>query len=153
MILDIGCGLNPQGDVNIDIDRSIPKQKLIPNFILADAQNLPFRDKCFSRARASHVPEHILNPIKAFEEWKRVAKIVEIYTPSAFDLDQTKNHIYTWNLHTFKNILSMVFKKVDVDYTSKLSVIHGRLGKHLSILNLMLAKLGFRRELKAICGD
>ena len=142
MILDIGCGLNPRGHINIDIDRNVPKQKPIPNFILADAQNLPFKDKSFSLAYARHIPEHVLNPIKAFEEWKRVAKVVEIYTPSAFSLDRNKGHICTWNLRTFRNILSIVFKNVNVNYTSKPSVVSGR-----------LAKLGFRRELKAICWD
>ena len=153
MVLDVGCGLNPKGDVNIDNDRGIPKQKLIPNFILADAENLPFRDKCFSLGHASHIPEHILDPIKAFEEWKRVAKVVEIYTPSALNLDKTKGHIYTWNVHTLRNILCLVFKNVSVDYTSKPSIVSGRLARYLPLLNIFLAKLGFRRELKALCGD
>lgn len=152
-ILDIGCGLNPKGDVNIDSNRSIPREKPIPNFILADAQYLPFKDKSFSLAYASHVIEHIPNPLQALKEWNRVTKIVQIYTPSAFDLDQTKEHIFTWNIFTFKNMLQMVFKNVHVQHTSKPTVIHGRLDKYFPILNLLLAKLGFRRELKAICSD
>lgn len=63
MILDVGCGCNPRGDVNINIDRSVPKQKLMPNFILADAQYLPLRDKCFSLVYASHVIEHVQDPL------------------------------------------------------------------------------------------
>jgi ubiquinone/menaquinone biosynthesis C-methylase UbiE len=153
MILDVGCDSHPKGHVNIDVNRTITKQKHIPNFILADAQNLPFRDKCFSLIYSSHVIEHLPNPLQALREWKRVAGSVEIYTPSAFDLDQTKDHIYTWNLFTFKNILSIVFKNVTVGNTSAPTVLHGRLGKYLPILNLMLAKLGFRRELKAFCSD
>jgi len=151
--LDIGCGLNPKGHVNVDTDRSIPKRKSIPDFILADAQNLPFRDECFSLAYASHVLEHVPNPLQALREWNRVERVVEIYTPSAFDLDQTKDHIFTWNVQTLKNILSKVFKNVSVTHTSKPTIIHGRLGKYFPILNLMLAKLGFRRELKALCSN
>jgi SAM-dependent methyltransferase len=151
--LDVGCGSHPKGHVNIDVNRTITKQKRVPTFILADAQNLPFRDSCFSLIYACHVIEHLPNPLQALREWKRVAGSVEIYTPSAFDLDQTKDHIYTWNFHTFKNILSIVFKNVIVEHTSKPTMLHGRLGKYFSILNLMLAKLGFRRELKAFCSD
>lgn len=153
MILDVGCGCNPRGDVNINIDRSVPKQKLMPNFILADAQYLPLRDKCFSLVYASHVIEHVQDPLRALKEWNRVARTIEVYTPSAFDLDLTRGHIFTWNPHTFRNILSMVFTKINVVYTSKPTVIRGRVGKYFPILNLMLAKLGFRRELKALCSD
>lgn len=151
--LDVGCGLYSKGQVNIDIKKANLKQKSVSNFVVADAQNLPFRDNCFSVIYSSHVMEHLPNPLQALREWKRVAGSVEIYTPSAFDLYHEKGHIYTWNLHTFQNILSIVFKNVIVEYTSASIMLHGRLGKYLPILNLMLAKLGFKREMHAICSE
>ena len=57
MILDVGCGLIGKGDVNCDLhiiddenDRNQKSSgiklhsKMIPNFVLADANFLPFKD-------------------------------------------------------------------------------------------------------------
>lgn len=150
LTLDIGCGFKPKGHVNVDINLAL-KKKSIPNFIIADAQHLPFKDNCFLTAYSSHVIEHLYDPLPAVREWNRISKNVTIYTPSAFHVGRTKEHIFSWNIHSFTNILSMVFKNVNVNYTSKPTAIRGRLGLYLPFLNLILSKLGFRRELKAIC--
>jgi ubiquinone/menaquinone biosynthesis C-methylase UbiE len=151
MILDIGCGQNPKGNINVDIDKTVAKKAKIPNFIVADACYLPFKTRTFALAIASHVLEHLPNPLDTLTEWKRIARNVEVLTPSPFDLDKTKDHLYTWNAHTFKNLLLKVFANVNVGYTSKFTLLRGRLGKYAPITNLLLSKLGFKRELKAYC--
>lgn len=150
LALDIGCGLEPKGHVNVDINSAL-KKKSIPNFIIADAHHLPFKDNCFSIAYSSHVIEHLYDPLQALGEWNRISRNVTIFTPSTFDVGRNKEHIFSWNIHSFTNILSVVFKNVNVNYTSKPTAIRGHLGLYLPFLNLILSKLGFRRELKAIC--
>ena len=67
MILDIGCGDSPRGDVNCDLfvgesphltaPRYIQPEK-IPNFVRCDANCLPFRYKAFTESLCRHVIEH-----------------------------------------------------------------------------------------------
>lgn len=92
MILDVGCGDRPEGDVNVDLsignfdelyfdDRSI-NPKLIANFVRADAHFLPFRDNSFSKVCCLHTLEHLMRPKVALDEFKRLANgIVEIRIP------------------------------------------------------------------------
>ena len=46
----------------------------IPNFVLADAEHLPFKDESFSVAFSSHTIEHVGNPLLMLREMCRVAK-------------------------------------------------------------------------------
>lgn len=50
------------------IGNQIIKLKLIPNFVLADACNLPFPDKCFDEVFSSHLVEHVGNPYGLLKE-------------------------------------------------------------------------------------
>jgi ubiquinone/menaquinone biosynthesis C-methylase UbiE len=79
LTLDVGCGASPKGDVNVDLcpfDRSQCADEWSPkatkNFVLADASHLPFKSGCFGIVYASHVLEHVPNPLSALEEWRRV---------------------------------------------------------------------------------
>jgi ubiquinone/menaquinone biosynthesis C-methylase UbiE len=84
MILNVGCGGRPLdfdksfGDVRLDIER-------FPSVtIIADAQNLPFKDKTFELVYASHLLEHLENPFKVIKEFKRVSKnMVVVKVPNA----------------------------------------------------------------------
>jgi len=99
--LSAGCGGNwkyPQRtirDVNVDI--MVPAKK-IPNFIRADAQHLPFRDKIFEKAYASHIIEHLEDPYAFLRECKRVAYAAEILCPHYLDpnayIDLDHKHVY-----------------------------------------------------------
>jgi SAM-dependent methyltransferase len=86
-ILDVGCGVKPKGDVNIDFFRGGPNpqtgdqirgefmsSKEIRNFIIADAMHLPFRDESFYTVFSSHTIEHVQNPLLMLREMCRVAK-------------------------------------------------------------------------------
>lgn len=53
----------------------------IPNFVQADAENLPFKDKEFDVAVVAEILEHCENPDKALKEACRVAKKVVVTVP------------------------------------------------------------------------
>jgi SAM-dependent methyltransferase len=82
----VGCGSRPTGDVNVDCfirgwnsQEGDQKQgeflnpRLISNFIVAHAENLPFKDKCFEVVFSSHTIEHVKNPKKMLRELLRVS--------------------------------------------------------------------------------
>ena len=88
MILDVGCGCNPQGDLNIDILKKngynvrtgnqhqgdymdISK---IKNYIVADVHHLPIKTKSIDLVLSSHVIEQAENPKLLLAEMFRVAK-------------------------------------------------------------------------------
>ena len=66
MILDIGVGKKPLGDINVDV---------VPNpmcDILGDIQYLPFRDTAISKVICKAVLEHVDDPRLAISEIKRI---------------------------------------------------------------------------------
>jgi len=135
MMLDIGCGSDPHGDINIDLypeDRAqcaTPYDpKKIPNFVLADALALPFADQSFEAVRASHVLEHIPDPLKALNEWKRVCRPegkVVIFVPSDFGSDDSDTHLFSWTPSAFRNLLKKVFPTVSSGYSNRFDAIKG----------------------------
>lgn len=85
LTINIGCGSNPWGDIRVDRTRN-PKEyyldgKPSANFI-ADAEHLPFVDKCFSELRAFHVLEHVRDWKTALKEWCRVSGKITIRFPT-----------------------------------------------------------------------
>lgn len=70
VILDVGCGDKPTGDVNSDLFHYVKCN----NFILADAHHLPFKSNTFDKIHAKHCLEHFENPRNFFKEAKRVLK-------------------------------------------------------------------------------
>ena len=154
--LNVGCGATTIGDVNIDLFPNRREQcvtpwnpKNIENFVLADAENLPFQTNIFKKIYAIHILEHLNNPLKALREWKRVGKVITIKVPSAYDIDQTRSHFYTWNPSTLRNLLETIFKNVQISYTSGRIKFHGKLTKHLPLLQLITNR--FPREIEAVC--
>ena len=90
-ILNAGCQSTDWGDANLDI---IPRN--VKNFVQGNIEDLSqFTDKTFSVAYASHVLEHVNDPVKAIAELKRVAHEViivvpHIYTPGAWFFPEHK---------------------------------------------------------------
>jgi SAM-dependent methyltransferase len=88
MILDVGCGSRPKGTVNVDFfnggnwnphdgnqeQGEYINLKKIPNYIMADAQYLPFKDEAFTEVISSHTIEHVQNPYIMLKELIRVTK-------------------------------------------------------------------------------
>lgn len=92
MILDVGCGASPRGDVNCDLLfpksdlrlGSLSSCKIFPNFVKADVMALPFRSGSFDLVHCSHVLEHLGDPLEALRELKRVSrKKVAVIVPFA----------------------------------------------------------------------
>ena len=99
LTLDVGCGHEPKGRVNVDLfpeataHRSADQQKCddqpldvknIPNFVRADASHLPFKDGAFRRVYSGHTIEHVEDPEAMIAELLRVSSCeVEITCPHA----------------------------------------------------------------------
>lgn len=67
--VDIGCGLNKQRDIGLDIKR-LPGVDVVADV----SKNLPFKDNTIDEIFCSHTIEHIENPIKLIEEIWRITK-------------------------------------------------------------------------------
>ncbi len=57
----------------------------IPNFVRADAENLPFKDKEFDVACLFEIVEHVDNPIKVLSEARRVGKKTLVTVPYEYE--------------------------------------------------------------------
>lgn len=102
MILNVGCGDNTIGDVRIDIREYKKGLNLI-----ADAHNLPLRDKIVDGALCDSVLEHLENPYKGLLEMTRVSK--------------SKLRIKIPNVYYFKRILRAILNPY---YKVKPGVLH-----------------------------
>jgi len=113
--LDVGCGENPRGDVNLDcyIPSRIPK-----NFILGSAEKLPFKEKSFDVIRSSYVIEHLLDPVNFIRQCVDMAKKkVIIITDNSDWLGEIffrlvgsgrifhDEHYYKWSVEYMRNLL------------------------------------------------
>lgn len=81
MKLNVGCGLDPDGDIRVDITRLHWLSGQTTANVIADAQRLPFRDKCFDELKAYHLLEHLADWQKGLSELCRVSKSVDIVFP------------------------------------------------------------------------
>jgi len=126
MILDVGCGtLNrnfpilKSNVINIDIQKTNFNKEFLD--ILCDAQYLPFRNEMFEIVYASHVMEHVFNPIQFLNELKRVSKRkVIIKVPRLtrkFDYYESHGHIFTWSKISLEHLLLLVFNNVEIYYS------------------------------------
>jgi len=136
-ILDVGCGHQPKGDVNVDLfpgptaHRSADQRiyddvaldiRSIPNFVQADACHLPFVDGAVDEVFSSHVIEHVDEPELMLSEIVRVAyRKIELYCPngehpSAFG-ESKPLHKSRFHLSWFKHQLELAgLKNFDVHY-------------------------------------
>ncbi|MBW2632332.1 MAG: class I SAM-dependent methyltransferase [Deltaproteobacteria bacterium] len=131
MILDIGCGFakerdvssfprrykaNPRGDVNIDIGKLEVK---IKNYVRCDASHLCFKDKTFKKVVASHVLEHLKNPVSCLREIKRVLNVdgvLEVRVPNRYSelRGYDSAHVWHWDKNSFKRVIQQIFPNVEV---------------------------------------
>ena len=100
MILDVGCGYDPKGDVNIDIGDSghqdgrnkVIKYSPIRNFLFSDASLLPFKDNSFDVSCISFALHDMPLSIrkKVLDEMVRVTKPKGIITVIDYALPKNK---------------------------------------------------------------
>ena len=92
IVLDVGCGSFPQGNVNCDLfikdeghrlqEGTSINVKNIKNFVLCDSRFLPFRDGSFDKVISSHLIEHVKDPIQQLDEMVRVSNcLIELLCP------------------------------------------------------------------------
>jgi len=79
MILDVGCGYKPRGDVNLDRLRKPyeapgPQQLQCPLNVQGIGEYLPFKDRSFDEVISDQVLEHSSIPEQFVQECIRVAK-------------------------------------------------------------------------------
>ena len=90
-VLEVGGGHNPHPRSNIIVDKFTDTNyhrsgdiKVLKHqqFLAADGENLPFKDKEFDYVICCQVLEHVENPVKFLSEQFRVARRGYIETPS-----------------------------------------------------------------------
>lgn len=79
MILDVGCGKNPHGTINLDIEKNSSVN------LIGSGEYLPLKDSSFDMVYSNHSLEHVNNPAKMLMEMLRVSKrLVFIIVPHRF---------------------------------------------------------------------
>lgn len=133
MKLDVGCGHNFRGDVNVDLYVKPTKHRMlglpnpdapdmpltqIPNLIRADCIFLPIRDSVFDKTVSCHLLEHIEEPYIMLKEMARVTKpngTVYVETPHRL------SHRRKWSLHKHSFNLrwfEQAFQHLNIQITS-----------------------------------
>ena len=119
LILDVGCGSNPTGHVNVDTlrewgDESIVQVKTFRCFIVADGMNLPFRNKVFDLVNCIMTLEHFIDPAKAIRDFVYVANRCYLVVPNNPIVIDTPRHIFSWSQESFHNFLSIFYDDIDI---------------------------------------
>lgn len=153
-ILDVGSGnpSNPfiicfkrENTVRVDIDRAAFKVDVV-----ATAEALPFKTGSFTVVHASHILEHLNNPLQSLREFRRVCRqLVIIKVPNASRMwwHEALDHRFSWNQFTLYNLLSLVFSRVEVQPSSRLT----RKTLMSRLKNMVYCALFRQAELSAVC--
>jgi ubiquinone/menaquinone biosynthesis C-methylase UbiE len=104
-IVDIGCNIGETfGDRATNVDKRTLQQKreeakdpnlIIPNFVHADAEKLPFKDLEYDVAVLSEILEHVDDPVKVLNEAQRIAKIIIICVPNEYEWSEDKKPFWS----------------------------------------------------------
>jgi len=170
LLLDVGCGNSPKGDVNCDLfigktphlmgKNNYINPKKIPNFVLCKAEYLPFRDRSFDIVNASELLEHVINPSSLLAEMKRVSgDTVTLDVPNLrrFFPEENPTHVYTWSSISLANLLRLFFKEVTIvssDYGKYIpqKLLEARfIGFFFRFLESLMEKLLGISFLKVVC--
>jgi len=112
MVLNLGCGAHKiEGAINIDINDSeiegqggMITQGTVAEEVL-DVTDLPYEDAFADTIIASHLLEHLIDPLSALQEWRRVLKpggdliliVPDQARVNSQVMDPTHVHCYTAN--------------------------------------------------------
>lgn len=115
LVLDVGCGENARGNINLDcyIPENIPK-----NFVLANAEYLPFKKNSVDIILSNYNIEHLINPAIFIQKNYEIAKEkLEIITDNSEWLGDAffrlygdgrifnDEHYYKWSVEYFDNLI------------------------------------------------
>src|ERR1700716_505239 len=126
-VLEVGGGQNPHPRSNVIVDKYVDDNfhrsgdlKILKHqeFLNADGENLPFKDKEFDYVICCQVLEHVENPVRFLSEQFRVAKKGYIEVPSLIGEYLFPRESHKWILHEYKDVLYLVDKK-------KLNFVYG----------------------------
>jgi ubiquinone/menaquinone biosynthesis C-methylase UbiE len=125
LVLEIGSGDNPyyRSDVLVEkyiVDNSerISLPIIDRPFVIASAEKLPFKDKCFDFVIARNILEHTDNPDKFIKEITRVAKRGYLSFPTTL-----AEKLFGWPFHRWI---------IDVDYGNSKINMTGKSNKFFS---------------------
>lgn len=122
IVADIGFGHDPVRGATYYIDRDLGetedrggrKAALVPRekFIQADvSKGIPLPDKSCDMVIASHIAEHMDDPIKFCEEMSRVGKAGYIETPGIVQELVNNKPIHKWYVTKFRSRLYFIRKQ------------------------------------------
>lgn len=118
-VLDVGSGHNPHPRANVVVDKYVDDNyhragnlKVLKKqeFISADGEHLPFKDKEFDYVICNHVLEHVDNPKQFLAELSRVGKRGYIETPSLLGEHLIPKPSHKWLLLDINDKLVIVDK-------------------------------------------
>jgi ubiquinone/menaquinone biosynthesis C-methylase UbiE len=119
-VLDVGSGHNPHPRANVVVDKFTDSNyhrasdiKVLnkQEFINADGEHLPFKDKEFDYVMSNHVLEHVDHPDKFLNELSRVGKRGYIETPSLLGEHLIPKASHKWLLLDIDNKIVIVSKE------------------------------------------
>ena len=142
LILDIGCGAgffaskfkNVVG-LDLSIENLKCAHKLLPNqsFILADANQLPFKTGAFNHITSLEIIEHVSHPLKLFAEVHRCLKMNGYYLISVDTFSYTTNFIAAVAYRAMVEI-DLWHKKTELsDFRNYIVIDYQKLSKFLTI--------------------
>jgi len=147
-VLEIGSGSRPFLRSDILLDKSIEPYeragKLVMDrpLIIADAQNLPFKDKSFDFIIAAHILEHLEEPDKFIKEIERVGRSGYIETPSPFAETIFGHSFHKWFVYIKEETLILTKKEQLATKTNDMmnyySIHNKYLQKFIKNINEML---------------
>jgi SAM-dependent methyltransferase len=110
LILDVGCGVNPRGDVNVDFVRGGDYgQYRTRADVIASAESLPFRDESFDCVHFHGLLHHLRNPESGWKEILRVTRDIVVGVEPNYNLIFPRDP--TESYHTFrKRALTRIVK-------------------------------------------
>jgi glycosyltransferase involved in cell wall biosynthesis len=132
-VLDVGSGHQPNRRANVILEKYLTEtihrttQKVVipvdKNLVVADAHFIPFKDKSFDFVIASHIGEHVDDPIKFCKELQRVAEsgYLEMPGPLTEFMMPTKSHKWVvkkvgnkviFRKNKYYNPFSMIFFRI-----------------------------------------
>lgn len=132
-VLEVGGGHNPHPRSNVVVDKYLADEnlhrsgdlKVLKNqqFLHAEGENLPFKDKEFDYVICCHVLEHVEDPIQFLSEQIRVAPRGYIETPSLIGCYLSPKKSHKWVLLDIDDKIVMYDKKL-IDFDPPLDLAY-----------------------------